>query len=152
MPTETQADVQQRMDLRSKALAANSAELPQLEITRGKLDTVLDQVKNLKAQQASLTAAKQEISKRLATLLNEGQKLLTFVDAGIRDHYGNRAEKLVEFGMQPFRSQPRVRLVGLDGKPLKRGAVLPVTPAVPVAPVTPAVPVAPVTPVTPVTE
>jgi len=140
MPTDTQADIQQRMDLRSKAVAANKAELPQLEIPLSKLDSVLSQVKDLKAQQASLTAAKQEVSKRLASLLNEGLKLLTFMDAGIRDHYGNRAEKLVEFGLQPFRSQPRIRLIGLDGKPLKRGGTTTPEPPAPVAgPVTPAI-------------
>jgi hypothetical protein len=126
MATQTQADIQQRMDLRSKALAANNAELPQMELTRVKLDTMLDQVRDLKAQQASLTAAKQEISRRLAELLSEGKKLLTFVDAGLRDHYGTRAEKLVEFGLQPFRSQPRIRLVGPDGRPLKPGGPVPV--------------------------
>lgn len=121
MATETQADIEQRLDMRSKALAANSAELPQLEVTRGKVDSMLVQLKDLRAEQASLTAAKQEVTRRLVALLNEGQKLLTFVDAGIRAHYGTRSEKLVEFGLQPFRSQPRIRFIGPDGQPLKKG-------------------------------
>lgn len=140
MATEAQAGIEQRMDMRSKALAANIAEMPQMQITLGKLDSVLSQMKDLRAQQATLTAAKQEITKRLVTLLNEGQRLLTFVDAGIREHYGTRAEKLVEFGLQPFRSQPRIRLVGLDGKPLKRGGTTTPEPPAPAAgPVTPAI-------------
>ena len=61
------------------------------------LDTVLTEMQDLTAQQASLTAAKQEVTKRLTVLNNEAQTLLTFVDAGIRSHYGTRAEKLVEF-------------------------------------------------------
>jgi len=134
MATETYADIQQRLDLRSKALAANIAELPQLEVTRGALDALLGEVNSLRAQQASLAAEKQEVSKRLAARLNEGQKLMTFVDAGIRQHYGNRAEKLVEFGLQPFRSQPRIRLIGLDGQPLKRGGTTTPEPPAPVAP------------------
>lgn len=138
MPTETQTEIQQRMEFRSKAVAANKADLPQLEIPLAKLDGVLGQAKDLRAQQASLTAEKQEVSKRLAARLNEGLKLLTFIDAGIRDHYGNRAEKLVEFGLQPFRSQPRIRLIGLDGKPLKRGGTT--TPASPAPAVTPPAP------------
>jgi len=79
---------------------------------------VLTELKDLTAQQASLTAAKQEVSKRLGALNDAGQKLLTFMDVGVRQHYGTRSEKLVEFGQQPFRSQPRLRLVGEDGKPL----------------------------------
>ena len=134
MPTETQADIHQRMELKSKALEANKAELPQLEITLGKLNSTLGQVRDLKALQASLTADKQEASKRLATLLNEGQKLLTFIDAGIREHYGNRSEKLVQFGLQPFRSQPRLRFIGPDGQPLKKGALPPQPPASPATP------------------
>ncbi len=120
MAGETYAVVMKKLELRSTALAANGAELPYLEVPLGELDALLTEMKALTAQQASLTAAKQEVSKRLAELSRDGQKLMTFVDVGVRHQYGNRAEKLVEFGQQPFRSQPRVRLVGLDGKPVKR--------------------------------
>jgi hypothetical protein len=120
-----------KLELRSKALASNSTDLPHLEVPRQLVVSTMTEMKDLTAQQASLTAAKQEISKRLGTLNNEGLKLLTFVDAGVRQHYGNRSEKLVEFGQQPFRSQPRIRLVGEDGKPL---AKRPPTPPEPPAP------------------
>ncbi len=90
----------------------------------GKLNVLLGQARDLTAQQASLTASKQEVSKRLTAVLREVQFLRTFLDAGIREHYGNRSEKLVEFGLQPFRSQPaHVRLVGAEtGKPVKPGS------------------------------
>ena len=42
---------------------------------RGKLDLVLGQIKDLTAQQASLTAAKQEVSKRIAVLMREGDTM-----------------------------------------------------------------------------
>jgi hypothetical protein len=119
-----------KLELRSKALAANKEELPHLEGIRLKVDGTLVEMKDLTAEQASLTASKQGVSKRLATSTSEALKLLTFVDAGIREHYGNRAEKLVEFGQQPFRSQPRIRLVGPDGQRVKPGS----TPAEPPAP------------------
>jgi hypothetical protein len=79
-------------------------------------------VKDLTAQQASLSAAKQEVSKRFAKRMREGESLMAFVDAGVRQHYGNRSEKLVGFGLPPFRPQPRLRLVGPAGEPLKRGS------------------------------
>ncbi len=119
MPGSPTAVTQKKLELRRQALEANSAELPQMEVTRQKVNSVLTELKDLTAKQASLTAAKQEVTKRLAELNNEGQKLMTFVDAGIRVHYGTRSEKLVEFGQQPFRSQPRLKLVGVDGKPVK---------------------------------
>lgn len=52
-------------------------------------------------------ATKQETTKRLRTLLAEGRKLATFLRAGVKQRYGNRAEKLVEFGLAPLR--PKVR-------------------------------------------
>ena len=122
MPSQTSAEIQKKLELRSQALTANREELPQMEIPIAKLDELLGQVRGLTAEQASLTASKQEVSKRLAELLREALFLITCLDAGIRQHYGNRSEKLVEFGLQPFRSQPRIRLVGPDGKPVKRSA------------------------------
>lgn len=120
MPKTTYPITQKRMELRSKALAANSVEIPHLEAPRGRLEVMSAELKDLTAQQASLTAAKQDVSKRIAELVQAARKLLTFLDVGVKEHYGNRAEKLVEFGLLPFRSQPRVRLVGPDGQPLKR--------------------------------
>lgn len=32
---------------------------------------------------------------------------MAFVNAGVRQYYGNRSEKLVEFGLQPLRGRPR---------------------------------------------
>jgi hypothetical protein len=132
VPGQSIAITQKKLELRRKALEANSADLPQMEVTRQTLDAVLTKMKDLTAEQASLTAAKQEVTKQLTELNGEAQKLMTFVDAGIRAHYGTRAEKLVEFGQQPFRSQPRVKLVLVDekGQPVKPGAI-PEEPLVP---------------------
>jgi hypothetical protein len=120
MPNQAYAVTKQQLELRGKALAANIGEIPQLKETLIRLDALVALLTEVIAQQASLTASKQEVSRRLAELIKEGKNLITFVDAGIRHHYGNRSEKLVEFGQQPFRSQPRLKLVGEDGKPLKR--------------------------------
>jgi len=133
MSRKTFAVTQKNLELRSAALVVNSADLPHMEVPRQKVDAMLTELKDLTTQQASLTAAKQEISKRLAALNSEGQKMITFVDVGVRQHYGTQSEKLVEFGQQPFRPQPRIRLVGPDGKPVKPGTI-PVQPPAPPAP------------------
>lgn len=128
------AVVRKELELRRKALEANIAELPQLEVPLRKIDAVLTEMNGLSAQQASLTASKQGVTKRLREINLEGQRLLTFVDAGVREHYGTRSERLVEFGQQPFRSQPRLQLVGEDGKPVvkrKKSAAEPAEPAAP---------------------
>lgn len=108
--------LEKKMDLRNKALAANAAELSFLEPKRSRLDTVLTEARSLTAEQATLTSRKQEVSKRLAELMKEGSALLDVVDTSVRQEYGRRSEKLVEFGLQPARSRPRLVFVGSDGK------------------------------------
>jgi hypothetical protein len=122
MAGKTYPVIQKGLELRSKALAANREELSHMEMPLARIDLVLGEVKDLTAQQASLAAAKQEVSKKLAERMREAEGLMAFVDAGVRQYYGNRSEKLVEFGLQPFRPRPRIRLVGPDGEPLERRA------------------------------
>jgi hypothetical protein len=120
MAGKTYPVIVQNLELRKKAVTANREELPHLEDPLVQIDGVLTDVKDLTAQQASLSASKQDISKRLAERMRDGERVMAFVDACVRQRYGNRSEKLVEFGLQPFRPQPRIRLVGPDGVPLKR--------------------------------
>jgi hypothetical protein len=131
LPGQTTAITQKKLELRKKALEANKADLPQMEVILQQVDTTLTELKNLTADQASQTASKQQTTKRLAEVNSEAQKLITFVDAGIRSHYGTRAEKLVEFGQQPFRSQPRIKVVGVDGKPVVKPTAAPAEPPAP---------------------
>jgi hypothetical protein len=134
MGRKKSAVIQEKLQLRRNALAANSTELPHMDVPRQKVEAVLTELKDLTTQQASLTAAKQDVSKRLDELNIDGKRLMTLVDAAVRQQYGNRSEKLVEFGQQPFRSQPRIRLVGPDGKPVKPSPTPEVPPAPPSSP------------------
>jgi hypothetical protein len=89
----------------STSLATNAKDLPHLEGHRVELADNLAKSEDLTRQQAALTAGKQEISKQLEVLMTEGQKLATFLRVGVKQHYGNRSEKLVEFGLQPLRTR-----------------------------------------------
>lgn len=89
------------------ATERNLKDIPQAEIPRQKLQGILDEVKELSAEQASLTARKQEASKRVQVLLFQGRKTATALRTLVREHYGNRSEKLAEFSLQPFRGRPR---------------------------------------------
>ena len=84
-------------------LTANAADLPHLEAPRNKLQGFLDEFRSLSQEQDLHDANKQTTSKRLETLSADAKKLATFLRNGIREHYGNRSPKLVEFGIQPFR-------------------------------------------------
>jgi hypothetical protein len=89
------------------AVTANAAELPQLEIGRGKLDGLLAEFRELLAQQAVLKANKQQVSKRLRSVVSRGSKVTAMMRAVLKEHYGIDNEKLAEFGVQPFRIRKR---------------------------------------------
>jgi hypothetical protein len=87
------------------ALEQNSADLPQLEIPRQRLQVFVEQIKDFAAEQAALTASRQLATKRVEYVLAQGRKLATVLRASVREHYGNRSEKIAEFGLQPLRTR-----------------------------------------------
>ena len=86
-------------------LVANAADIPHLEAPRVQLEGVVNEVSELLARQAELAASKQEISKRLQTLIAAGRQLAAFLRAGVKQRYGTRSEKLAAFHLQPFRGR-----------------------------------------------
>ncbi|HBL27260.1 MAG TPA: hypothetical protein DD490_10535 [Acidobacteria bacterium] len=86
-------------------LVANSADLPHLEAPRRQLEAILAETGTLLQQQAALAASRQEVSRRLQTLVAEGRQLAAFLRAGVKQKYGRRAEKLAEFNLLPFRGR-----------------------------------------------
>lgn len=91
----------------SSSLAANSAEIPHLEVSRNQLGTLLTQAREAADLQAMHTAAKQEASQKYQTALAEGMRLANVLRLALKHHYGIRSEKLANFGLQPFRGRPR---------------------------------------------
>ena len=109
------------------SLETNRQDLPHLETHRLLLAGMVAQLREISAQQAAMAASKQDATQRLQALLNEGRKLATFLRSGIRQQYGNRSEKLVEFDLKPFRA--RTRPVTVSPKPTP--TVPPVPPGTP---------------------
>jgi hypothetical protein len=93
-------------------LAANNAELPHLEQARVKFAELVAKAQEAADRQAFHTAAKQEASQQLQLFVAEGLRMANILRLGVKQHYGIRAEKLAEFGLQPFR--------GLKTKPTKK--------------------------------
>ncbi len=89
------------------SLEANGQDFPQFESYRAQLQAMLAAARETSSQQAAMTATKQEASKRLQGTLADGRKLANFLRNGIRQRYGNRAEKLVEFDLKPLRAKAR---------------------------------------------
>ena len=92
------------------ALTANAAELPHLEGTRAKIEKILADAQEAAKRQAALVASKQEASKEIRKLLDEGRRLATAARGLLKEQYGIRSEKLAEFGVPPFRGKaPRTQ-------------------------------------------
>lgn len=90
---------------RLTALDDNKEDVQHLESRREKLQGIHDGALGAIRDQAAATAAKQEASKRLEALMKDGRKVDAFLTAGLREHYGDRNEKLEEFKIKPFRGR-----------------------------------------------
>jgi len=107
MARETYSGVLGRLGRLNAALEANAAELAHLEGPRTRLRTLLTDAESVAKEQAALVASKQDFSKRLRSLVSEAQRVESGLNKLITQHYGLRAEKLAEFGLQPFRGRTR---------------------------------------------
>ena len=89
------------------SMEANAEDFKTLETYRAKLQSMLDTARESSARQAAMEASKQEATKSLQALLVEGRKLATFLRGGVKQRYGDRSEKLVEFGLAPVRPKAK---------------------------------------------
>jgi hypothetical protein len=89
------------------ALAAKAEETQELAASRATFDAKVTLIHGLVQQQATLTADKQEVTRQFQEALIEAQRQATVLRAALRFHYGPDSERLVEFGLQPFRGKRR---------------------------------------------
>jgi hypothetical protein len=89
------------------SLAVNAPDLPEMEITRLYFDSLVLQMQEAATRQAILTSSKQEATRQLQNVMAEASRVATLLRQGVKVHYGIEAEKLNEFGMQPFRGRKR---------------------------------------------
>ena len=89
------------------ALNNNSGDLPHLEGSRAKYEELVAKASELANQQSALTAEKQGASKQLLETLTEAERMGTVLRLAVKQHFGIRAEKLVEFKVQPFRGRKK---------------------------------------------
>lgn len=94
-------------DQMDSAVTANNDQVSHLEVSLPELRERSQRARSLYAQYAAMVAAKQVIWKELQQVLEEGDALMRYLKEGVRAHYGKRNEKLVEFGVQPFRGIKR---------------------------------------------
>ena len=107
MARQNQADTLLRFKRLLDALPEDPPELPELKTARAKLGAMHDRLQTLYAEQAAMTAAKQAATREIETVLEEGRRTANFLRLGLQTHYGKTSERLVEFGIQPFRGRSR---------------------------------------------
>ena len=108
-PKPTNAETRDDLRRLIPALLANTEDVPHLEALRLELEAIVDELDEVLARQASLAAAKQEITKRQQELFDKGRELAALLRAGVKQRYGKGSEKLTEFNIQPFRGRKTAR-------------------------------------------
>ena len=88
-------------------VTANEAQIPQLVAGLARLEVLISLLRSLNLQYTALRATKQELVQQIQVALREGDAIADFLKTGARAHYGSDSEKLVEFGIQPFRGRRR---------------------------------------------
>ena len=86
-------------------VSSNPQETEHLQPGAVRLQGLHTRASELSVRQAALITAKQEVTKELQQVLREGDALADFLRTGARAHFGPESEKMVQFGMQPFRGK-----------------------------------------------
>ncbi|HEX5719605.1 MAG TPA: hypothetical protein VF179_25820 [Thermoanaerobaculia bacterium] len=92
-------------EVTNTGLAANKGQVQHLEGHRAELEQKTARFKELSAQHSALTTSKQEVGKEMRSLFREIETLVAFLRVGVRQHFGKDSEKMIEFGLQPFRGR-----------------------------------------------
>jgi len=101
------ADVIKDWEALLTALRENAPNLPNLEASRLAFEEHVAKTKEMKARQDSQTAARQEATQELATLLKEGGEMAIKLRALVKGTLGPKRERLVQFGIAPQRKRRR---------------------------------------------
>lgn len=105
---KTYGDVLASWEAMHTAMAANAEEFPHLQDRMERLAGYLERARDFVVRHEKVAAERRTVSRELRELIREGEKLTTFLRTGLKEHYGNRNEKLIEFGVEPLRRRPRV--------------------------------------------
>lgn len=88
------------------AITANGSQLDPLAVKLPELREKGDRLRDLYAEHAALAAARQSITEEMRQVLDEGEQIFRLLREGVRQHYGKRNQKLVEFGVEPLPGRP----------------------------------------------
>ena len=107
MPKNSRAEFIVDTKKLSAAYLANAADLPGLAPLHQELATLLPELEALGILQDAQTAAVQQTTLEIEERLARGRLVVTRLRNGVRAFYGTRTEKVIEFGIRPFRKPVR---------------------------------------------
>lgn len=91
------------------ACLANVNELPELETFQAALTASLAEVREIKALQEDLQGKRQGTTQRLNDAVDRGEEAARRLRGYVKARMGTKTEFLVQFGITPIRSRPRVK-------------------------------------------
>ncbi|HET9225953.1 MAG TPA: hypothetical protein VFR31_04760 [Thermoanaerobaculia bacterium] len=94
-------------DKMDTAVTANGSQLDPLAAKLPELRDKGNELRSLYAEHAALAAARQTVTEEMQRVLDEGEQIFRLLREGLRQHYGKRNQKLIEFGVDPLPSRPR---------------------------------------------
>jgi hypothetical protein len=89
------------------AMDANGSPLDPLGVKLPELRSKSQQLRLLYVEHAAVGAKRQAITEEMRQVIEEGEQIFRLLREGLRQHYGKRNLKLIEFGVEPLASRPR---------------------------------------------
>ena len=89
------------------AVTANGEPLDPLAVKLPELRSKSQQLRLLYVEHAALAAKRQAITEEMGQVIEEGEQIFRLLREGVRQHYGKRNLKLIEFGVEPLAGKPR---------------------------------------------
>ena len=93
------------------ALRANPQVLVAVEPVLQEFEALLEEIRGLVVQQAAQTATVQQTSQDIKDRVKRGRLLAGRLRSAAKAVFGDRTEKVIEFGMRPFRKPVRSQKV-----------------------------------------
>ena len=109
MPKSSLADFVTDWEKLLKNVTDTAAELPDLTVYRSPLDQLLGQAKDGLALAAARVGIKQQETKERQALMKAGKEAASKLRSAIKAHFGAKSERLLQYGMFPFRKRVKAQ-------------------------------------------
>lgn len=107
MPSRSRNDIVVTWEKMAAAFRANPPAVIGVEPVLQEFETLLAELRSLGIQQDVQTATVQQTSKDIDARVKRGVLLAARLRGAVKAFYGDRTEKIIEFGMRPFRKPVR---------------------------------------------